>query len=303
MVAAGTMGDMKWQVTVSRPGAANPVPADSCFTVPSPRSATSTGSCNDLPALLGQRPRQRRQPVAFTGLSDDGTTETTVGEAAADVTYFIVTFTDGQQLKLIPVTAGGHRYIAWIAPLSMTVASVVAHLGGPYSDSGQTATAVPFDLPGQLPVFGLWQQTGQRGAADGHRGHRRRHGGRPRLEGHRVRGARGAPASSPARTASTACRSARLEHRRRSSASWPVGTRGLRPSASAAPGVATVRVTLVERQGRHGAAGRRRERGPVRVRGRQGRHADPLDRLRRGRPAGRHRPGGVRPGPPRPVRP
>jgi hypothetical protein len=83
---------------------------------------------------------------------------TTVGEAAPDATYFIVTFTDGQQLKLLPVTVGGHRYIAWMAPLSLAVDSVVAHLGGPYSDSGQTATAVPVERPGRPPAFGRWRR-------------------------------------------------------------------------------------------------------------------------------------------------
>jgi hypothetical protein len=77
------------------------------------------------------------------------------------VTYFIVTFTDGQQLKLIPVTAGGHRYVAWMAPLSMTIDNVTAHLGGPYSDSGQTASAIPFQSLGSLPAFGLWQRAGE----------------------------------------------------------------------------------------------------------------------------------------------
>ena len=71
--------------------------------------------------------------------------------------YFIVNFTDGQQLKLIPVTAGGHRYIAWMAPLSMAIQYVVAHLGSPYADDGQIAVAAPFEQPGQPPVFGLWQ--------------------------------------------------------------------------------------------------------------------------------------------------
>ena len=66
--------------------------------------------------------------AAFTGLSGDGAAETTVGEATQDVAYFIVNFTDGQQLKLIPVTVGGHRYIAWLAPLSMTVQYVVEEL-------------------------------------------------------------------------------------------------------------------------------------------------------------------------------
>jgi hypothetical protein len=82
----------------------------------------------------------------------------TIGEAATDLAFFVVTFTDGQQLKLIPVTVGGHRYIAWVSPASMTIESVVAHLGGPYNDSGATATAVPIGQPGHRPSFGPWQQ-------------------------------------------------------------------------------------------------------------------------------------------------
>ena len=159
------------------------------------------------------------------------------------MTYFIVTFTDGQQLKLIPVTAHGHRYIAWIAPLSMTVASVVAHLGGPYSDSGQTATAVPFDLPGQVPVVRPVAEAGPVRAAARRRGHRRGHGGRARLVGHRVRGAVGHLLRSVNRRrhrlhAIPARRSAD-GGRRAAGAAVPD-----RPSARPRPGVALVRVTL-----------------------------------------------------------
>ena len=163
VIAKGAMGGVPWQVTVRGPGATNPVPADPCFTV----SITSVGdlgvSCSDFPTLKAGV-LNSGNPVMFTG-EGDAVTEATIGEAASVVTYVIVNFTDGQQLKLIPVTADGHRYIAWIAPLTMTVASVVAHLGGPYVDSGQTATAVPFDPSGQLPVFGQWQQQGQRAPA------------------------------------------------------------------------------------------------------------------------------------------
>jgi hypothetical protein len=165
-VAAGAVGDMKWQVSVVPPGPKSPVRSDSCYTV-----ATSLGGsdvywgCNDIPGALGHG-LGFGKPAAFTELSDDGTTETTVGEATQDVAYFIVNFTDGQQLKLIPVTAGGHRYIAWTAPLSMTIQYVVAHLGGPYNDDGQIAVAAPFQQPGQPPVFGLWQD-GQGGPAPG----------------------------------------------------------------------------------------------------------------------------------------
>jgi hypothetical protein len=159
-IAKGTMGGVPWQVTVRGPGAANPVPADSCFKVSLTTAGDLGGSCADFPVLKAGLP-DSGEPVMFTDISDS-VTEATIGEAASVVTYVIVNFTDGQHLKLIPVTAHGHRYVAWVAPVSMTIGSVVAHLGGPYSDSGQTATAIPFDQPGQLPVFGAWQQPGQR---------------------------------------------------------------------------------------------------------------------------------------------
>ena len=159
IVAAGTMGGARWQVAVDGPNAANPVPADSCYTVTiSPLSGVISG-CGDLPSLLSSG-LGSSVPARFTGMSE-GTTEVTVGVVTQNLAYFIVTFHDGQQLKLIPVTAGGHRYIAWAAPLSMTIDTVVAHLGDAYSDSGQVAVAVPFDLPGQMPFFGLWQLDGQ----------------------------------------------------------------------------------------------------------------------------------------------
>jgi hypothetical protein len=160
-IAAGSVGDMKWQVSVIPPGPKNPVPSDSCYTVTINAGRDIQGPCYDLPPSLGAG-LGVGQPAAFTNFSRDGDpTVTTVGEAAPDVTYFIVTFTDGQQLKLLPVTVAGHRYVAWMAPLSMTIDSVVAHLGGPYTDSGKTATAVPFQQPRESPVFGLWQQAGQ----------------------------------------------------------------------------------------------------------------------------------------------
>lgn len=84
-----------------------------------------------------------------------------LGAVAPDVTYFVLAFTDGQQLKLIPVTVQGRRYVAWVAPASMTVASLAAHLGSPNFDSGQIATAIPFDPPGRAPSFGRWLKPGQ----------------------------------------------------------------------------------------------------------------------------------------------
>jgi hypothetical protein len=164
IVAAGTMGSVKWNVTVHGPRAANPVPADSCYTVT--LSTGLDGNCTDLPSVLGSGlgssvPARFTETGSMTAATGTMTTEVTIGVVAPDVTYFFVTFDDGQRLKLIPVTAGGHRYIAWAAPASMTIISVVAHLGGPYSDSGQIASTAPFEEPGLLPVFGLWQADGE----------------------------------------------------------------------------------------------------------------------------------------------
>jgi hypothetical protein len=160
MIAQGAMGSGRWQVTVIGPGAGNPVPADPCFSVSLYGVSEVMSGCADLPAVPAGA-LNSGDPALFNWVSD-GLTEATIGQAATDVTYFVVSFTDGQQLKLTPVTAHGQRYVAWIAPVSMTVASVAAHLGGPYSDSGQVATAVPFERSGLAPVFGAWQQPGQR---------------------------------------------------------------------------------------------------------------------------------------------
>jgi hypothetical protein len=59
---------------------------------------------------------QAPDPVDFifdTGSVSGGTTvyATALGAVAPDVTYLILDFTDGQQLKLIPVTYQGQRYV------------------------------------------------------------------------------------------------------------------------------------------------------------------------------------------------
>jgi hypothetical protein len=152
-VAQGTIGDAWWQVTVRQPGAAN-----SCVSFS--LSTQGTSACTDVGLDLSQ---PGDLPADFTSVGN-GSTEATAGQVANDVDYLVLTFTDGQQLKLIPATVGGYRWIAWAAPESMTIAHVVAHLGAANFDSGDTATAVPFDLPGQPPAFALWQVEGQAAA-------------------------------------------------------------------------------------------------------------------------------------------
>lgn len=151
-VGAGTIGKQKWQASIQAAGTAH---AEYCFIfTPSP-AGDSGQQCDPVPDLKSADP-SGTAPAVFDGIGGGTTSDLMIGEAAADVTYFIVTFKDAQQLKLIPVSAGGHRYFAWAAPASMMIESVDAYLGGPYSTSGVIATAVPFAQPGQLPVIGLW---------------------------------------------------------------------------------------------------------------------------------------------------
>lgn len=158
-VAVGKMGAMAWRLTADARTAGNPG-STYCFSVNPDPAHINQSSCGSLPdPQLGEL--SSSSPVSFTGAGANGV-GVTVGEAASTVTYVIVTFTDTQQVKLIPVTVHGHRYIAWAAPLSMQILSIDAHLGGPYNDSGQMTSMVPFYAGGgSAPAFGLWQSAGQ----------------------------------------------------------------------------------------------------------------------------------------------
>jgi RNA polymerase sigma factor (sigma-70 family) len=76
--------------------------------------------------------------------------------AVVDVQYVVLTLTGSQQLKLIPVTYGGHRYIAYAAPAAMRVTMATAYLS-----NGQELAAIPFNPPGfAIPEFVTWQGPG-----------------------------------------------------------------------------------------------------------------------------------------------
>jgi hypothetical protein len=80
-----------------------------------------------------------------------------IGAVAATVTYLVATLTDGQQLKLIPVTSRGHRYVGYILPHGLRVASVAAYLG-----TGQELIAIPFTDPGiPIPQLVRWAPPGE----------------------------------------------------------------------------------------------------------------------------------------------
>jgi hypothetical protein len=123
-----------------------------------------SSSCGqDLQTLVSYSAPDPAGFTAGTGTVSGGTTTyvSALGAVAPNVTYLVLDFTDGQQLKLIPVTFQGHRYAAWVAPASMTVARLTAHLGSAHADSGELSTAIPYNEPDGLPVFGLWLKTGQ----------------------------------------------------------------------------------------------------------------------------------------------
>lgn len=139
VIAGGRIGARAWQAEMTLPS------GEPCFiaTISGGGSPAETvADSYTMPPPLGGEPG-----VIVTFVS--GTTQTALGRVSGDVAYFIVTFTDGQQLKLIPVTWHGTRYIAWVAPLAMTVSTAVAYLGGPYSTGGQQSKVTPTAVPGQ----------------------------------------------------------------------------------------------------------------------------------------------------------
>ena len=173
-VAQGTIGGVKWTVVLNWSAPDSGGHTSTCYraftalTATGPVTQPTVELIQDCPAP-GQDlvSYAGSDPAGFTGgicsASADGTArQVMLGAVAPDVAYFVLTFTDGQQLKLIPVTAKGLRYVAWVVPARLHIATLTAHLGGPNFDNGQTVTAVPFEPPsGDVPLFGLWRKPGQ----------------------------------------------------------------------------------------------------------------------------------------------
>jgi hypothetical protein len=160
VVATGTAGPVGWRVSVSATAKESSCYKFSFTGATGPRAPTSPDAACIPAAQVRSIGAGGNAPPAAFDVSEPGL-DAVVGVAASNVTYLIVTFADGQQLKLIPVTAAGHRFFAWVAPETVPIASVTAHLGAPYNDSGQTATTIPFTHGTMLPWFGLWQRPGQ----------------------------------------------------------------------------------------------------------------------------------------------
>jgi hypothetical protein len=147
LIASGTAGGHRWRVLVERPGADGAGRGNQCF--------MALG-------VLGCGPVSRASaaaPIQLTGTSA-GQVKADYGPVARTVSYVTVRLGTGQLLTLHPVTVGGIRYVAFAAPLHTAISRVTGY-------SGQRAliTAVPFNSPAGLSIFGLWLAPGQRGLA------------------------------------------------------------------------------------------------------------------------------------------
>ena len=147
VIALGTIGGTHWKLSISDSFAGG------CISGTVGTEDVATG-CYQSGMLL---PSASGSPLILQGASN-GDYTVAAGGVVADVRYVVLTLTDSQQLKLIPVLLGGQRYIAYAAPATMQVTRATAYLG-----DGEVLTAIPFDPPGfGVPWFSRWMSPGQR---------------------------------------------------------------------------------------------------------------------------------------------
>lgn len=153
-IAEGTVYGKSWQVFTARPGTDGmpSAPAGQQCYGASGFAFSQVGS-----ACLAAPGPDAASPVGFTGFSLGDRAPISVGQVRADVRYVTVVLSDGTRLKLIPVSVDGTRYVAFPVPPALTVDSASAYLA-----SGRHLTAVPFNIPHTLVMFGMWQRAGQR---------------------------------------------------------------------------------------------------------------------------------------------
>jgi hypothetical protein len=150
-IATGTIGGQAWQVYVANPKT-NGVPGQTCVGA----SGAALGGAGLQPVCFSPTSPGSTDPVAFEGESVDGYAQASVGQVGAGVSYVLIRLSDDVTLRLIPVKVYGTLYVAFASPPSLTVASATAYL-----KDGRYLTAIPFDLPGGIPGFGMWLSPGQ----------------------------------------------------------------------------------------------------------------------------------------------
>jgi len=152
VIAGGLMRGESWQVVTGKPGTNGTPKGQACFGAFGP--AFGAGGQSNTQCTPPSSP-DAAYPVLFIGFTTGGAS-VNVGQVDASVQYVFVDLADGTQLKLIPVTVYGTRYVAFPTPLTVPVDSASAYL-----DNGQYLTAIPYTTPEGIAVFGRWLPPGQ----------------------------------------------------------------------------------------------------------------------------------------------
>jgi hypothetical protein len=162
LIALGTVDGLPWAISAEKPdGQPGKSALPQCFDITLGRpGATGVGSSRPAMTGCGLTEQAGQEPATFTGFNGFGDglrSAAAVGTVAPDVTYIVVTLADGQQLKLIPVSAYGERLVAYVTPLDDQAVKAAAYLG-----NGQYLTATPFTQQGTTSTYGLWLRPGQK---------------------------------------------------------------------------------------------------------------------------------------------
>jgi hypothetical protein len=156
VIAEGKVNGKSWQIFTGMPGT-NGLPSapagQRCYGASGP----AVGQREPLVRCLAAPGPDTASPVGFTGFAFDGRIPISVGQVRGDVRYVTVDLSDGTRLRLIPVSVGGARYVAFPVPPALTVGSASAYLA-----NGERSIAVPFNIPHTLVMFGMCQRAGQR---------------------------------------------------------------------------------------------------------------------------------------------
>lgn len=150
LVASGTVDGKPWQLSVPPPRSGG-----RCLFLLTQGSALNedVGLCTQIFARVAEPVDfidVERQPGDSLG-ADAGSVDAIFGQVRSDVDRVLVTLGDGTELTLHPADWYGHRFVAYAAPASMNVESVIA-----YSRTGEIGTAIPFKLPGLPVVVEKW---------------------------------------------------------------------------------------------------------------------------------------------------
>lgn len=151
LIASGTVNGKRWALTADKPGSSGVGPDQQFFA--SGAAFGSAGPAYTGPPLNGGD----LYPVNFIVLTG-GPTQVQFGAVRADVSYVTVKLGNGTVLTLHPVKVYGGRAVAFAVPLGAPVIDAIGHL-----TSGSSQAAIPFNEPGGISVFGLWQGNGEFG--------------------------------------------------------------------------------------------------------------------------------------------